>query len=651
MAPQDGRRVATEEPLRESEERFRLLVEGIQDYAIFMLDPQGRVVSWNAGAERIKGYQAAEILGQHFSRFYPPERIASAWPEYELEVARKEGRFEDEGWRLRKDGSTFWANVIITALRDQTGELCGFAKITRDLTQRRRQEESLRQSEERFRLMVEAVADYAIFMLDPQGRVTSWNQGAQRIKGYTAAEILGQHFSRFYPPEKVATGWPEHELAAARAVGRFEDEGWRLRKDGSAFWANVVITALYDRENRLYGFVKITRDLTDRRRVDALEESGRQINEFLAMLAHELRNPLAPIRNAVTLMREGGLNDAMMEWSRSVIDRQVTHLTRLVDDLLDVSRITSGKITLRQEPVELHSVVDNAVDACRPLIEARRQTLEIVLPAEPLRVEGDVTRLSQVVLNLLNNAVKYTPEGGNIRLAVEVEGGQAVVRVADTGIGIPADLLPKIFDLFTQGDRSLDRSEGGLGIGLTLVRRLVELHGGAVGAHSEGSGRGSELVIRLPLLDAAQEPAGGPPMEPLHPAVAHRVLVVDDNLDAAESMAALLAVWGHEVRSAHDGPSALAVAAEWRPDTVLLDIGLPRMSGYEVAERLRQLPGLGQVALIAVTGYGQEEDRRLSRDRGFDHHLVKPVEPEKLKRLIAAVPVTSSPTAGHSLVR
>jgi CheY-like chemotaxis protein len=377
-----------------------------------------------------------------------------------------------------------------------------------------------------------------------------------------------------------------------------------------------------------------------RQRVQDLEEGRRQVNEFLAMLAHELRNPLAPIRNAVSLMQLGGLSDSMVEWYRTVIDRQVTHLTRLVDDLLDASRITSGKITLRRGPVELELVVESAADSSRLLIEARKHTLEIHLPTERLRVEGDPTRLSQVVLNLLNNAAKYTPEGGKIRLTVEKEGEQALVRVRDTGLGISADLLPRVFDLFTQGDRSLDRSEGGLGIGLALVRRLVEMHGGSVAAHSAGPGCGSEFVVRLPLLTLPHVCPGGEAAGLPQQTGPRRVLLIDDNRDATESMTVLLELWGHEVRVAYNGPEALALAAEFRPDAALLDIGLPGMNGYEVAKRLRELPGWERVMLVAVTGYGQDEDRRRSCEAGFDHHLTKPVEPAMVQSLLASAPLS-----------
>ena len=500
-------------------------------------------------------------------------------------------------------------------------------------------QETLRQSAEQFRLLVEGVKDYAIFMLDPQGVIITWNAGAERIKGYRADEILGEHFSRFYMRDAVARGWPQYELRVATAEGRFEDEGWRLRKDGSRFWANVVITALYDERGELRGFAKVTRDLTDRRRTEELERSERRMQEFLAMLAHELRNPLAPIRTAVQTMRMPGVNAVTLGRAREVIERQVQHLSRLVDDLLDVSRLTRGKITLQKEDLEVTRLVAGAVEASRPLIEARGHELAVDLPAEPLWVHGDPTRLSQVLLNLLDNAAKYTPPGGRIGLSVRGEQGAAVIRVRDTGIGITADLLPRIFDPFTQGDRSLDRAEGGLGIGLTLVHRLLEMHDGSVDALSAGPGLGSEFIIRLPLTPPpARTHAGEEGEARPQPAGSRRVLVVDDNRDALETLILLLELWGYEVHGAPDGETALALAREHRPAAVLLDIGLPRMSGYEVAQRLREIPGLADVLLIAVTGYGQEDERRRSRQAGFDVHLVKPVDAEELHRLIESTP-------------
>jgi PAS domain S-box-containing protein len=582
------------ENMRQSEERFYQLVEGVTDYAIFMLDSEGNVATWNAGAERIKGYRAEEIIGHHFSEFYPQEAIDRGFPQYELRMASAEGRFEDEGWRLRKDGSPFWANVVITALRDDNGVLYGFLKITRDLTERRRHEEELRHSEERFRLLVEGVTDYAIFMLDPEGNVATWNAGAERIKGYRAEDIIGHHFSQFYPQEAIDRGFPQYELKMARAEGRFEDEGWRLRKDGSRFWANVIITPVYDQTGRLHGYAKVTRDMTAQKRIIDLELAGRRMKEFLAMLSHELRNPLAPIRNAVYLMQLMKVEDPELQWARDVIDRQVSHLSRLVDDLLEVSRVISGNIRLQRERVEVGIIIARAIESVRPLIESRRHRLEVAIPGESMEVDGDMVRLTQVFVNLLNNAAKYTPEGGRIDVEVEKRPGNVLIRVRDTGAGMPSEMLTTVFDLFAQGERTLDRSEGGLGIGLTLVRQLIEMHGGIVDALSKGPGEGSEFVVELPLAAAASRTGtGGDEREGASPndSPGVRVLVVDDNVDAVTGMGIFLRTWGYDVRIAYDGIEALKIAQVYRPDIALLDIGLPGMDGYELADRLRQLPG------------------------------------------------------------
>ncbi|HEY2863440.1 MAG TPA: MASE1 domain-containing protein [Casimicrobiaceae bacterium] len=515
--------------------------------------------------------------------------------------------------------------------------------LQRDIAVRSRIEEDLKRSEEKFRLLVEGIRDYAIFMLDPEGRVASWNAGAESIKGYRADEIIGQHFSRFYPPDAIASRFPHRELEVAAHTGRFEDEGWRVRKDGTTFWANVTITALFDPNRKLRGFAKVTRDMTQRRRVEALEHSERRMSEFLAMLGHELRNPLAPIRNAIDVMRLRADDPAAQEWARSVIDRQLIQLTRLVDDLLDVGRISSGKIVLHREPIELNAAVQRAVEASRPVADASGHTLVVRLSSEPLAVDGDLTRLSQAVLNLLTNAIKYTPSGGRITVEAAREGNMAAVRVRDTGIGMSAELIPNVFDLFVQGERSLDRSEGGLGVGLTLVNRLVTLHGGTVSAYSEGRGRGSEFVIRLPALAEAPLPrevvAAREAASATH---RRRVLVVDDNRDSADTLAALLEAWGHEVRTFYDGPSALEGATEFEPDVVLLDIGLPKMSGYEVAGHLRQSANRSMI-LVAFTGYGQDEDRRRVREAGFDYHLVKPLEVAALERILDSVVTAAAP--------
>ena len=491
-----------EERVRRSEERFRFLVEGVQDYAIFLLDPNGNVASWNTGAQRLKGYKPEEIIGKHMTNFYEREAIDRKWPQRELEMAAANGRFEDEGWRVRKDGTRFWANVVITALRDAGGVLRGFSKITRDLTERRENEERVRRSEERFRLLLEGVEDYAIFMLDESGRVSSWNSGAQRISGYAADEILGQHFERFYSADDIALGLPAEELRTATLNRRAEARGWRVRKDGTRYWADVVVTVLHDDSGKLRGFAKVVRDLSERKRMEVLEDEGRHLTEFLAMLAHELRNPLAPIRNAAAILAVQPEVTPQATWCRQVIERQTSHLTRLVDDLLDVSRITRGKLHMQTGTVDVNVAVHRAVESARPLIDSRRHRLHLELAPAPVLVNADMTRITQVVINLLNNAAKYTPPGGDIALSTAVDGDDALIRVKDNGEGIPAEMLERVFDLFAQGERTIDRSEGGLGIGLTLARRIVALHGGDITVRSAGVGKGAEFTVSLPLLRA-----------------------------------------------------------------------------------------------------------------------------------------------------
>ena len=360
-------------------ELYRLAIEQTSDYALFLLDPGGRIITWNLGAQRIKGYTREEILGRHFSIFYPHEAVEGGWPAHELRVAANEGHFEDEGWRIRKDGSRFWANVVITALRDNNGKLVAYSKITRDLTERKQQEEALRHSEERFRLLVEGVVDYAIYMLDAQGIITSWNAGAQRLKGYSREEIIGKHFSRFYSPEDVDVGKPWEVLARAQRTGHASEEGWRLKKNGERFWAQVVVTALYDPEGHLRGFAKVTQDLSDRRQIEHLEQAAKNINEFIAMLAHELRNPLAAIRYVVHVLAKAPVGKPTSETLLRTIDRQSAQLTRIVDDLLDISRISRGSLTIQKGPVDMAEVVRRALETAAPAIEAgkRRTALEI----------------------------------------------------------------------------------------------------------------------------------------------------------------------------------------------------------------------------------------------------------------------------------
>jgi PAS domain S-box-containing protein len=519
-----------------------------------------------------------------------------------------------------------------------------------DVTERRQAEEERRELETRFTSLVQNIKDYAIFTMDPAGHITSWNVEAGNILGYSEGEILGRHFSVIFTPEDLQRGLPEWELRTAIEKGRAEDTRWHIRKNGERFWALGMVTKTHDASGKLTGFSKILRDMTDLKRAqdllqqqaDSLKEADRRKDEFLAMLAHELRNPLAPIRNALYVVQVRGQERRQaVRQAWEMIDRQVESLVRLVDDLLDVSRISRGKINLQKEAVDVAILVARAVESSRPLIETRRHALEVTLPDKPMWVEADPIRMAQVLLNLLNNAAKYTPEGGRIWLIAEKQGGEGVIRVRDTGMGIPPETLPKVFDLFTQAQRTLDRAEGGLGIGLTLVRRLTEMHSGSVQAFSAGSGEGSEFVVRLPLLpdvtpsaDAAHKPDSS---KRAKASVTHRILVVDDNRDSADSLAMVLRLAGHDVRTVHDGRQALVVAGTYRPDLVLLDIGLPGMDGFAVARHMRSQPELAEVVLVALTGYGTEDDRHRSQEAGFNHHMVKPVHFEALKELLAGL--------------
>ena len=473
-----------------------------------------------------------------------------------------------------------------------------------------------------FRLLVNRVKDYAIFGLDPSGIVVSWNAGAEHIKGYRAEEIIGHHFSRFYPEEAIRSGWPQTELARAKQDGRFEDEGWRIRKDGSRFWANVVITALYDDLGALRGFAKVTRDLTERKRVERLEADAQQMGEFVAMLAHELRNPLAPIRSAVNVAMHSAADEKKTQWALSVIDRQSSHLTKLVEDLLDVSRIASGRVRLERRRLRLSEIVDGAVDVLRVACEGNGQELQFQIEHDPV-VRGDAVRLTQVISNLLNNACKYTPPGGRIEVTLDVREDRARLSVRDTGIGIPPDLLPRVFDLFTQDKRALDRSEGGLGLGLAISRRLVDMHGGTLSAHSAGRGCGSEFVLEIPAVAETEESV--PPGQ-LH------ILVVEDNPDAAATLQALLEMNGHRCVVAADGEAGLEAARRLHPDVALLDIGLPKLNGYELARKLRNLPELDGISIAAITGYASAEDQQEAIEAGFDVHFSKPVNYDALLR-------------------
>ncbi|MFL5616269.1 MAG: PAS domain-containing sensor histidine kinase [Gemmatimonadaceae bacterium] len=489
---------------------YGLLVDSVVDYAIFVLDTSGHILSWNKGAQRLKGYTRDEIIGRHFSIFYPPEDVARGKTTWELEVAAREGRFEDEGWRIRNDGTRFWANVVITALFDESGTLVGFGKVTRDLTARRNAEEELRESEERNRLIVQSVKDYAIFMLDPKGNVATWNEGAHRIKGYTAEEIIGRHFSTFYPESDIENGKPPWELEVATREGRFEDEGWRIRKDGTRFWANVVITALFDSQGKLIGFAKVTRDLTERKeaedravrdaaRLAAAEASSRTKSEFLATMSHELRTPLNAIGGYAELM-EMGVTGPVTDEQRSYLQRirgSQQHLLAIINDLLNYSRSEAGQLNYDITRVSLHDVVDRALPMMVPQSTAKSITVAHGPCMSDVCAWGDQQKIEQIVLNLLSNAVKFTPEGGKVMIECAQASDHGTIVVSDTGPGVPSDKKEAIFEPFVQLGRSLTSRQEGTGLGLAISRDLARaMHGDLYVEPSEGGG--AKFTLTLP---------------------------------------------------------------------------------------------------------------------------------------------------------
>ncbi|MES2964055.1 MAG: PAS domain-containing sensor histidine kinase [Bdellovibrionota bacterium] len=507
-------------PFVASEERFRLLTESVKDYGIFMLDPEGYIQTWNEGARRIKGYEASEIVGKHFSTFYTQTDLDDGKPARELFIATKEGKYEEEGWRVRKDGTTFWANVVITALRDSNGVIKGFGKVTRDLTTRKEAEDLLRESEERYRLIVSSVKDYAIIMLDPEGRVVSWNEGAYRLKGYTAQEIIGQKFTKFYEPEDIEAGKCDWELREAIATGRFEDEGWRLRKDGSRFWANVVITALRSDKGELRGFAKVTRDVTEKKRSEdrlrfahesleirvanrtrELEKAIESRDEFLSIASHELRTPLTALKLQQQILerqmkraKDGLVPVELFQDMIELTGRQVDQLTNLVDDMLDVSRIANGQMSYSFEECDLVKLVGDHFRSFKHQFEANGIKSTFHSDSE-VKARVDLHRLGQVVANLLSNAMKYG-EGAPVEVSVFRAGSEALITVHDNGPGVADANQSRIFERF---ERAVSASEAsGLGLGLYISRQIAEAHGGRVDLVS-AVGEGSTFTIRIPI--------------------------------------------------------------------------------------------------------------------------------------------------------
>lgn len=685
------------EALYASEQRFRLLVDGVRDHAVLLLDPEGRIASWNSGAERIKGWTADEIIGQPYETFYPPEDRAAGAPAENMRAAIREGFKRVSGWRMRKDGSRFFAEASLWPLFAPDGTLQGFAKITHDLTAKRAAEEA------QHRLEIERAAREAAEA--GRDRLARIQRAAQSLSRATSPSevvtvvleeccvavgadgggvmmvsndgrtlsLVGEHghpssVSEAFASIPIDAPMPAAEVvrtmtplffeSADACVDRYPELADAIR--GGGFEASVALPLLARgasmgllaiRYRQRHQFSESDRSLLltmaemcaqalERARLFEAEKharaeaeaANRTKDEFLAMLGHELRNPLAPIATAIELMKLRGETHSARE--RNVIERQLGHITRLVDDLLDISRITRGKLELAQRPLEIADVIARAVEMASPLLEQRHHHLSLNVQ-RGLMVNADPGRMAQVISNLLSNAAKYTPQSGRIEVSATSNGHDVVIQVRDNGDGIPPDLLPHVFDLFVQAKRTIARSEGGLGIGLALVKNLVTLHGGAVTATSV-LGQGSEFTVTLPrFLQTSAARATGE-QAPLLPAArsGKRVLVVDDNRDFAEMLGTTLTALGYEVTMASDGVTALQMLRDFQAEAAVLDLGLPVLDGFELARKIQEEFPTNTPRLIAVTGYGQQHDRERSADVGFTDHLVKPID---IRAMVAAI--------------
>ncbi len=611
--------------LNSSEVRYRRLFEAAHD-GILLVDPGTRkITDANPFIAELVGYPWDELVGREL---------------WEIGLLRDEEESKQAFRVLQETGSIRYENLPLRAKDGQVHDVEFVSNVykegdrdviqcnIRDITERKRTADVVRAAEERFRLMVESVKDYAIFSTDPQGLIDSWNTGAERVFGYPESEIIGQPVGTIFTPEDRASGRPESEMKTAAEKGRADDERWHLKKDGRHIFVSGTVTPIRDEAGRIQGFTKVARDITERK------EADRRKDEFLAMLAHELRNPLSSIGNAITLLQMPNASAEHVGWSKEVIGHQVKHLARIIDDLTDVSRITRGTFELRRTRIDAAAVIDRAVDTVRPQIEEKKQQLAVSSVPGGLWCDADPTRLEQALTNLLVNATRYTEAGGHIGLTARHEGEHISFKVKDTGVGIPPAKLPEMFELFAQGDRTIARSEGGLGVGLTIIKRIAELHGGSVTAFSEGPGKGSEFTLTLPAIPQPDPSPAQPPTASQNQESRPRILIVDDNVRTAQGFAQILTLLGNETRTAYNGHDAITEALAFRPEFILLDIGLPGMDGYQVAERLRG-EGFSGSRIIAITGYGDEEDRRRSKEAGFDFHLVKPIDVDALVSLIA----------------
>jgi len=629
-------RKAIEDALRESEAQLRMITESTEAW-LARIDVHERYLFANRAFTERAGMRRRSVIGRTVREVVSERAYRVVKPELTRALAGERVLFE-KLVPYYAMGERYVRIEYIPEL-DAHGAVRGVVEVIVDLTQRRRAEEALRESEARLATLTAAVPAM-LFSTTAEGCIDYVNDTFFEYSGLSREVSVAPAWQKIVEPDdlpRVLASWD-----ASVRTGQDLNVECRLRRaDGTYRWFKGYAAQLRDERRGASKWLGVALDIDDQKKAEAtLQDANRRKNEFLAMLAHELRNPLAPIRNSAHILQMLSVGEPRLKTTTEMIGRQVSHMARLIDDLLDVARITQGKITLRREPLELMPLLYNAVESVRPFIDARGHELRIEPPAAPVYLEADATRLTQVVTNLLSNATKYTDAGGRISLSVRQDGEQIVIVVRDTGIGISAELMPDLFNPFTQSDRSLDRSQGGLGIGLSLVKRLVEMHGGEVKGFSAGLGKGSTFTVRLPASSAEQATRTLPPRTlqvGTQSAVRLRVLVVDDNVDAEQSLSLLMRLQGHEVRAAHDGMEAVRQARAFGPQVVLLDIGLPGMSGYDVARRLRQAPESADAVLVAITGYGQAEDREQAMEAGFQHHLVKPVEPVALIQLIESL--------------
>jgi PAS domain S-box-containing protein len=622
------------------------IVESSND-AIISKSLDGIIQSWNAAAEQLFGYTSAEAVGKHISLVIPPERIAE---EDQIIASLKAGnRIEHyETERVRRDGERIFASLTISPIRDESGRVIGASKIARDITDRK-----LAESErQKLVTLVENSPDF-IGICDVNGIPFFINRAGLAMVGLESIdEARHTPVKEFFFPEdqdKILNEFFPKVLKEGQ--GEIEIR-FRHFKTGAARWMAYKVVALTGDNNQPTGFATVSQDVSERKQLADdlqrlaadLSQADRRKNEFLATLAHELRNPLAPMSNMLQVVKRADGDSEILHRAHETLERQLGQMVRLVDDLLDLNRITHDRLELRKSEVELSSVIQQAVEVARPLLDAAGHKLIIELPAEPIYLNADRARLAQLFGNLLNNSCKYTRPEGVVSLNAERLDGDVLVRVKDNGAGIPPDKLDSIFDMFMQVDRSSERSQGGLGIGLTLVKRLTEMHGGSIEAKSEGEGRGSEFIVRLPVLTQRTE-AAQPATENVEASPGRRILIVDDNRDSADSLAMLLEITGNQTYMAHDGEEAIEAIEQYRPEVVLLDIGLPKLTGHEVCRWVRGKSWGKDIIVIALTGWGQEDDRRKSEEAGFNGHLVKPVDYDKLLELLSTL--TGSEMRAH----